>query len=70
MLQRRTYGTGLLIVLCLVTSAPIGAQAKYVAAFPRDGAIKLQETDLLAFWEVLHEKGKPSPMCQLPLDPK
>jgi hypothetical protein len=44
------------------------AQKASADAFPRDGAIKLQETDLLVFWEVLHGKGSVTPMYRLPLD--
>jgi hypothetical protein len=57
----------LLMATWLLSSTAPAAQ-KYVDAFPRDGAIKLHETDLLTFWEVLHDKGKPSPKYQLPLD--
>jgi hypothetical protein len=52
----------------LLSSPALLAQKPYADAFPRDAAIKLQETDLLIFWELLHEKGKASPMYQLSLD--
>lgn len=52
----------------LVSSPMTIAQNKYADAFPREGTIKLQETDLLIFWELLHEKGRTSPLYELSLD--
>ena len=57
------------VMLTLLLWAPVTrAQKKYPMAFPRDGAIKLQETDMIAFWEVEHAKDQATPMYELPLD--
>ena len=61
-------GVATLLLGWLLGATMLSAQRKYAEPYPRDGAIKLQETELLAFWEVLHEKGKPSAMHELPLD--
>jgi hypothetical protein len=66
--ERWICGLGALMTAWVLSSSAMSAQKKYVAAFPRDGAIKLQDTDLLTFWEVLHDKGKVSPMYEIPLD--
>src|SRR6266566_584177 len=63
-----TCRPGVLIVAWLAWSLPMDAQKKYVAAFPREGATKLGDTDFLTFWEVLHNKGNPSPIYELSLD--
>ncbi|PYR39968.1 MAG: hypothetical protein DMF95_34705 [Acidobacteria bacterium] len=62
------YRTGIVVTALLMSSPLARAQKKYAAAFPRDGAIKLQETEFLTFWEVLHDKAKPSPMYEVALD--
>ena len=70
-LSRRTRGTSALALFAaswLVSGLAIEAQEKYPAAFPREGAIKLQETEYLSFWEVIHDRGKPSPMSTVELD--
>lgn len=68
MIKRLACAGGILIATWLLSASTPRAQKKYADALPRDGAIKLQETDLLAFWEVLHAKGKPSAMYEVPLD--
>jgi len=65
---RWVYRTGIVVTALLMSSPLARAQKKYAAAFPRDGAIKLQETEFLTFWEVLHDKAKPSPMYEVALD--
>src|SRR5712691_8908673 len=64
---RGAYGTGIVVTALLMSSPLARAQKKYAAAFPRDSAIKLQETEFLTFWEVLHDKAKPSPMYEVAL---
>jgi hypothetical protein len=50
-------------------SQPIAQKAsKYAAPYPRDGVIKLGESDRVIAWDVLREKGAVSPMYELPLD--
>jgi hypothetical protein len=70
MIPRRSWLAGLAVVSFLSATCPSPAvgQKQYVSAFPREGAIKLQETELLAFWEVLHVKGQRSSIYELPLD--
>jgi hypothetical protein len=68
MTGRLAFGTALFIAALLWSAPGVQAQKTYAPAFPRDGAIKLQETEYLAFWEVLHGKGKPSPMYEVALD--
>ena len=65
---RWVYRTGIVVTALLMSSPPARAQKKYAAAFPRDSAINLQETEFLTFWEVLHDKAKPSPMYEVALD--
>ena len=40
----------------------------YPPPFPREGATKLIENDRVVVWEVVWQKGKPTPMHQHPLD--
>jgi hypothetical protein len=59
-----------LLSALIVFSSALTAQPnkKYPAPYPRDGVLKLGESDRVVAWEVLRQKGAASPMCQLPLD--
>lgn len=55
--------------LSIVSSGVLAQKAeKYAPAYPRDGALVLADNARVTIWEVLHEKGKRSPMYELPLD--
>ena len=62
-------GVGIAVAL-IVVSSPASAQkaSKYAAPYPRDGVLKLGESDRVIAWEVLREKGAVSAMYELPLD--
>ena len=70
MTARRYVAFSMVLGALLVCAPSVPAQLseEYVAPFPRPGVLKLKETDAVTFWEVLREKGKPSPMYRLPLD--
>ncbi len=61
---------GVALAALIVVSSPAGAQKgqKYAAPYPRDGVIKLGESDRVIAWEILRPKGAVSPMYELPLD--
>jgi hypothetical protein len=69
-MKRRSNQVGLLLSALIVFSPAIAGQTsgKYAAPYPRDGVLKLGESDRVAAWEVLRAKGATSPMYQLPLD--
>lgn len=70
-MSRRFHNLDVGIVVALIicsTSASAQKGSKYAAPYPRDGALKLGESDRVIAWEVLREKGAISTMYELPLD--
>lgn len=67
--MKKTLGAemAVLVAALFLCSSTAFAQ-KYVPAFPREGATKLMEAGHIEIWEVIRDKGKPSPMFQVPLD--
>ena len=61
---------GVALAGLVLVSVPMAAQktAKYAAPYPRDGVIKLGESDRVIAWEILRPKGAVSPLYELPLD--
>src|SRR4051812_1065214 len=66
--RHAAQATVLLLTAMLALSPTVHTQKGAAAAFPREGAIKLQDTEFLTFWEVLHQKGRSSPMYEVGLD--
>lgn len=64
-----TFKCRIITLLAAVLALASSAQAAtYPAAFPRQGARKLQESECFAIWDVTWEKGQSTGMRQLPLD--
>ncbi len=62
-------GVGIAVALIVFSSSASAQNAsKYAAPYPRDGVLKLGESDRVIAWEVLREKGAVSAMYELPLD--
>ena len=55
-------------LIVLSSSASSQTASKFASPYPRDGALKLGESDRVIAWELLREKGAVSAMYQLPLD--
>jgi hypothetical protein len=60
------YAAAAVIQLAAIPSAQLSQ--KYAAPYPRDGVLKLGESDRAVAWEVLRNKGVVSRMYELPLD--
>ena len=67
-MNRHAACAAVILLTAMLALSPSVQTQKSAAAFPRDGAIKLQDTEFLTFWEVLHQKGKTSPMYEVGLD--
>jgi hypothetical protein len=69
-MRRQLAGLGLVFAALMVLSSATTAQktSKYAAPYPRDGVLKLGESDRVVAWELLRAKGAVSPMYQLSLD--
>jgi hypothetical protein len=69
-MRRQLGSAGFVLAAFMILSSVVAAQkvSKYAAPYPRDGVLKLGESDRVVAWEVLRAKGAVSPMCQLPLD--
>src|SRR5262245_35835405 len=69
--MRRRFGRPgvVLAALIVISSAPAAQKdQRHPAPYPRDGVIKLGESDLVVAWEILRSKGAISPMYELPLN--
>ena len=51
----------MLLAASLFVAAPTFAQS-YAPSFPRDGAKKALDNDVMTVWDVTWEKGRPTPM--------
>ncbi len=69
-MNNRLARVGVAVTAWFLVSTPTMGQKieKYAAPYPRDGVIKLGESDRVVAWEVLRPKGGVSPMYELPLD--
>jgi len=71
LMSRRFHDLGVGIAVALIVCSPSASAqnaSKYAAPYPRDGVLKLGESDRVIAWEVLREKGAVSAMYELPLD--
>src|ERR1700687_1238967 len=69
-MRRQLAGLCLVFAAFMVLPSAAAAQkaSKYEAPYPRDGVLKLGESDRVVAWALLRAKGAVSPMYQLPLD--
>jgi hypothetical protein len=62
-MRRQLGGLGLVFAALMVLSSATTAQkTKYAAPYPRDGVLKLGESDRVVAWELLRARGAVSPM--------
>src|SRR5437773_12570840 len=71
LMSRRFHDLGVGIAVALIVCSPSASAqnaSKYAAPYPRDGMLKLGESDRVIAWEVLREKGAVSAVVEWPLE--
>lgn len=67
-MTRHLAATPQMVILALACVASSAAAREYPPAFPRDGAKKILDNEMITVWDVTWEKGKTVPMHQLRFD--